>query len=364
MNGCSTKIMLVFSLLIGNIVLAAAESYPEINSQQDFQKFMLSTARDIYEKINHNVTFSVDYGTRSPFWETQEVLVKHIMFKARGVSLRDALASLLEADSGTEFECSTAQAVFFWHVMLHPVFRMEEVIAKLEAEDEGFRLPLVMDNMVTALTYQVQYYGFAHRKGKFTFSRFDGSKTDVLIEEEYAKFVRLKKSFDTIQPLFAVTVLTGKLTKDSPAGAFSYLANVPGVSGPARGENLISLGSGLYYGFGPTFERGPQNLQTIGEQLRKSIKHAEYKNHVKTKVVKKAKNLNVHPLQLMDASIAGSIFNFAAIKAVSNKMLGEYCMICGKQNELSRCGRCKKVFYCSRECQKADWQNHKPNCQN
>lgn len=30
--------------------------------------------------------------------------------------------------------------------------------------------------------------------------------------------------------------------------------------------------------------------------------------------------------------------------------------------ELSRCSRCVKVWYCSRECQKSDWKRHKPEC--
>jgi len=33
-----------------------------------------------------------------------------------------------------------------------------------------------------------------------------------------------------------------------------------------------------------------------------------------------------------------------------------------KMSFLSACGACKEVFYCSRECQKADWKAHKPAC--
>eukprot|EP01112_Ceratiomyxa_fruticulosa_P017189 TRINITY_DN5306_c0_g1_i1.p1 TRINITY_DN5306_c0_g1~~TRINITY_DN5306_c0_g1_i1.p1 ORF type:complete len:441 (+),score=73.80 TRINITY_DN5306_c0_g1_i1:204-1526(+) len=39
------------------------------------------------------------------------------------------------------------------------------------------------------------------------------------------------------------------------------------------------------------------------------------------------------------------------------------CANCGVTTSLSRCGRCKKVFYCGRDCQRNDWKNHKSNCQ-
>jgi len=37
------------------------------------------------------------------------------------------------------------------------------------------------------------------------------------------------------------------------------------------------------------------------------------------------------------------------------------CRVCNN-NGTKNCARCKKVKYCSRECQVKDWPNHKPNC--
>jgi hypothetical protein len=46
------------------------------------------------------------------------------------------------------------------------------------------------------------------------------------------------------------------------------------------------------------------------------------------------------------------------------------CKTCGKLNaELSKeekklktCSKCKRVAYCSKECQKKDWEDHKKDC--
>lgn len=38
------------------------------------------------------------------------------------------------------------------------------------------------------------------------------------------------------------------------------------------------------------------------------------------------------------------------------------CNYCAKYGAKSRCGGCRKVFYCSKECQLADWPLHKLRC--
>lgn len=38
------------------------------------------------------------------------------------------------------------------------------------------------------------------------------------------------------------------------------------------------------------------------------------------------------------------------------------CARCGNPNGLKACGRCRMVFYCSRECQNMSWSDHKQEC--
>ncbi len=38
------------------------------------------------------------------------------------------------------------------------------------------------------------------------------------------------------------------------------------------------------------------------------------------------------------------------------------CRVCGEENCILKCSKCKKARYCSQECQRKDWKNHKYNC--
>ncbi|KAI0788283.1 hypothetical protein C8Q74DRAFT_671698 [Fomes fomentarius] len=41
-----------------------------------------------------------------------------------------------------------------------------------------------------------------------------------------------------------------------------------------------------------------------------------------------------------------------------------HCYAPGDQKQLFACSRCRSQAYCSKECQKADWKNHKTACEN
>lgn len=40
----------------------------------------------------------------------------------------------------------------------------------------------------------------------------------------------------------------------------------------------------------------------------------------------------------------------------------QYCELCGKMENLLKCGRCRNSFYCSKDHQKQDWRKHKLTC--
>ncbi|KAM8859262.1 egl nine homolog 1 isoform 2-T2 [Spinachia spinachia] len=40
----------------------------------------------------------------------------------------------------------------------------------------------------------------------------------------------------------------------------------------------------------------------------------------------------------------------------------QYCELCGKMDDLLKCGRCRSSFYCSKEHQKQHWRKHKLTC--
>ena len=39
-----------------------------------------------------------------------------------------------------------------------------------------------------------------------------------------------------------------------------------------------------------------------------------------------------------------------------------YCANCNQTDAKFHCGKCKKVHYCSQDCQKADWKHHRQTC--
>ncbi|KAH9426984.1 hypothetical protein DERP_011653 [Dermatophagoides pteronyssinus] len=64
---------------------------------------------------------------------------------------------------------------------------------------------------------------------------------------------------------------------------------------------------------------------------------------------------------------AGEIISISLpfIHVVTDNLKGkicDYCFVECKNNELGKCSRCKKMFYCGKECQQKDWIRHKFEC--
>jgi hypothetical protein len=44
------------------------------------------------------------------------------------------------------------------------------------------------------------------------------------------------------------------------------------------------------------------------------------------------------------------------------KEINPWCAVCQSENKLSKCSKCRSVYYCSSECQLKDWSEHKKIC--
>jgi hypothetical protein len=57
---------------------------------------------------------------------------------------------------------------------------------------------------------------------------------------------------------------------------------------------------------------------------------------------------------------------FCTLDALYQALVGSFvpfkCAFCDTQEKMPRCGRCRQVRYCSRECQTLDWPQHKTSC--
>ncbi|KAK5447941.1 hypothetical protein LTS15_009440 [Exophiala xenobiotica] len=77
-------------------------------------------------------------------------------------------------------------------------------------------------------------------------------------------------------------------------------------------------------------------------------------------------------LRGLDREMEGRATNWTTYERLLRSKMGDYdaCIKCGARDTastpnikpLNRCGRCKKVFYCSKACQKQDWNVHKGAC--
>lgn len=74
------------------------------------------------------------------------------------------------------------------------------------------------------------------------------------------------------------------------------------------------------------------------------------------------KNNNERPIVDPLYQIHTPIEDEKEIKNGNEKRECNYCHKCEDEEKLKRCSRCKKILYCSKECQKEDWKKHKIEC--
>ena len=64
----------------------------------------------------------------------------------------------------------------------------------------------------------------------------------------------------------------------------------------------------------------------------------------------------------MEKSLSEFYSNSSTVKMDVDIATVHACNVCDSETNLKRCARCKKVAYCSRNCQKKDWKTHQEKC--
>lgn len=85
-----------------------------------------------------------------------------------------------------------------------------------------------------------------------------------------------------------------------------------------------------------------------------------------TKPKKKAKQSRLTPNTSTNATKSHEVVvDHSSDRKISAKT-HKYCFSCGRQAFLQVCSGCGKAGYCSRECQKSDWESggHRYRCKN
>ena len=256
---------------------AAASSATPSATQEDYNRHCARVLSRTYSAMNENNNFSVKPSTQSAYWEIKTILGNPFFVKRKGVPLSQALADLTKKESNTEFECATAQQIGFWNVLSSTT--LDQSIMELE-RDEGFSLPLISGPILSKLEAYAMSNGFFFRQGTFNVGPHP-----VDMQKEWSKIQAFKSSLLKLAPLMdciqTVQQDENSLPYQTVLGGTIYLPNVEGITGPARGENLVCVDhkEGLHYGYGPFFKDGPKTLAAVGtelERLAKTQDHAGY----------------------------------------------------------------------------------------
>lgn len=246
--------------------------------QKEWDRECGKVAREVYEIINQNVTFSKDCSTKSRYWKMEKILNVHFFVKERGVPLSVAIENLLQPQSETHFECAVASNIY--HMYLYLLLGFDEIISEVEREDKGFHLPLMAAGVLNILERQAIDSGFDVRDPKVAVNTAGKDHFIVSTKEEWAKIRTVTETLDSFAILnhCLEPVLQTKTIASSVEGGFLYMDSIP----TAPGENLVCITEELYYGFsGDLFKKGPLPLSAIAESLEKAVGKKAYSVWVK-----------------------------------------------------------------------------------
>jgi len=107
---------------------------------------------------------------------------------------------------------------------------------------------------------------------------------------------------------------------------------------------------------------GSREQQRIGTEILQDISKLDQKGAPDKKTFKKT--LSDERSRLSTAHTgAGSTVVTASVEPPTRRCYNATCPGGFDPANLKQCGRCRRVLYCSRECQQGAWQEHKITCQ-
>merc|ERR1712098_6349 len=106
-----------------------------------------------------------------------------------------------------------------------------------------------------------------------------------------------------------------------------------------------------------------ENYVALARECVSSLKQAHEKNQLSVNALKLFSDLSEKSALIPTES---QVENMKSHRFVGNFRALVKCASCGvlekSEKEFQKCSRCGFVFYCSKACQRNDWQNHKQVC--